>query len=560
MLPVMAAQPTTTDDLNAPAQQAAKPPKGGLARIRNVEIFSTGRHRDKEYTHEDLDDIARNFKKNSWGEGARVRPPVVVGHEEDQELLDNSGIPKMGQPDSLWTETVPCRLCGATGRDPNDPSAACQTCLGTGKQGLLMANLARIPASIAKLINARAYDSVSSEIYPEPPEGVPGRGKMLRRIALLGGELPHLKNLKELPWADYEEYGEKRSVDYDGAAKIIRLSKVRPNGRGGFDCFSEVQMNPTREEMLAKMAEYGADKAKCDAMSDDELREALKQKEAEQHAEDDLNEEELAKLPKDQAMAKYADHFARKFKERGVKIFGDDFDAKKTYTQGAMAFDGSDELRGKNQAGQLRAINAKDPHGDYHPSNHSETLKFSDAQLDSIVQKVTAKVTADITASLKPIQQDIDRFKEDTKKDSIQAFIDSRVKAGKISSRELDRPNGRPNIMDRLMATNGTTPVFSYSEKGKRVEMTALDQAMAEIDARQPVRFGEQAASGKAGSADGNPEDLEIAKVSEHYESFAENFRKIGTTKAEFVDGFKNAKKMRPEISADDFLNVTGRR
>ena len=32
---------------------------------------------------------------------------------------------------------------------------------------------------------------------------------------------------------------------------------------------------------------------------------------------------------------------------------------------------GSDELRGKNKAGQLRAINAKDPEGDYHPSQHT---------------------------------------------------------------------------------------------------------------------------------------------------------------------------------------------
>ncbi|MGH8356226.1 MAG: hypothetical protein ACRESF_01920 [Pseudomonas sp.] len=36
---------------------------------------------------------------------------------------------------------------------------------------------------------------------------------------------------------------------------------------------------------------------------------------------------------------------------------------------------GSDELRGKNKKGQIRAIWAKDPHGDYHPSNESRRPK-----------------------------------------------------------------------------------------------------------------------------------------------------------------------------------------
>jgi hypothetical protein len=35
---------------------------------------------------------------------------------------------------------------------------------------------------------------------------------------------------------------------------------------------------------------------------------------------------------------------------------------------------GSDELRGRNQAGQIRAIWAKDPHGDYHPANESKNM------------------------------------------------------------------------------------------------------------------------------------------------------------------------------------------
>lgn len=61
---------------------------------------------------------------------------------------------------------------------------------------------------------------------------------------------------------------------------------------------------------------------------------------------------------------------------------GDGADKSKT----ADVDEGSDELRGKNQKGQIRAIWGKDPHGDYHPKNQeareiAEKLKKGETRL-----------------------------------------------------------------------------------------------------------------------------------------------------------------------------------
>lgn len=151
---------------------ALRPAK--LAVVRGAEIFSAGVHRGITYTVDDLKDMVTNFAAGK----EQVSPPLVVGHEEDQSFLQDSGLPAAG-----WLIRVYRR--GAK----------------------LFGDFGGIPRSIAKLINARAYKKVSVEIYDEPPEGAPPacKGKMLRRVALLGAELPQVKTLADLPLAEYSE-------------------------------------------------------------------------------------------------------------------------------------------------------------------------------------------------------------------------------------------------------------------------------------------------------------------------------------------------------------------
>lgn len=143
---------------------APRPPRTGIV-LPRVEVFAAGVWQGDVYTIADLDDMVRNFADLY----PTIEPPVKIGHDEDQEF---SGVPAVGWVVRLWRE---------------------------GPK--LFADLEQVFPEIADLIEAGAYKKVSAEIYPknEPPEGVQAQGYIFKAVAFLGGELPHLKHLAELP-------------------------------------------------------------------------------------------------------------------------------------------------------------------------------------------------------------------------------------------------------------------------------------------------------------------------------------------------------------------------
>lgn len=489
---------------------------GGRKTLRGVEVFSTGKHRDQEYTHQKLDEMVANFERFSKGPGALVRPPVVIGHEENQPLLKNSGIPKMGQPSRLWREDVTCRLCNGSGISPEKGERAgkCRICCGTGRQGLLKADLDGLPAKIRRLIKARRYDSVSAEVYSRPPAGVPGEGAMLRRIAILGGELPQIKSLAELPddfddSEDHEEFGEE-------AWRPARLSivEIKTAQGGAFESFFEV-CPMTREELVAALAAKGWNKDILATLPEGALAECERFSECGPKGEP--TDEDWKKMPPEEGAKKYGEHCRDKTKaylERGKKLFGDNWSLE-------------DDSKPKDQ----------------------KAMNFSEEQMDKIVAAVTAK----LTTGLNDVRRDIDTFKESTKKAAISEFIESRLKAGKISPREMDKPNGRPNLFDQLFALDSSTVVHKFSENGKEKALTALDLAMDNIDAR-PSLFSEkfkQPGTGSNNSTLGKDE-AELAEVERFFESHSDELGKVGFTKAEFVETYKKTDaKERAQLLAD---------
>jgi hypothetical protein len=161
------------DLLGPPVTRPAPVPRLKTGRLPAVEIFAAGTHRDRNYTLADLDAMVRNFAANR----GLVDPPAVVGHEEDQPLsqddpLNNTGSPAVGWVSRLWRS-------GAK----------------------LFAEIVGVPARFAELINARLYRKVSAEVYDDARDvaGARGSGCMLRRVAFLGGELPQIKSLADLP-------------------------------------------------------------------------------------------------------------------------------------------------------------------------------------------------------------------------------------------------------------------------------------------------------------------------------------------------------------------------
>jgi hypothetical protein len=163
-----------------------------------TDVFPAGVHKGKPYTPADLADIQKNFRRWSLGPQPLVRVPLVVGHEEDQSW---TGIPAMGQASAIREIERRCPVChGAkTVRLEAGPPETCATCHGDGRLRLLQLRFQDVPPEVADLIRSGAYRRVSAEVYDEPPEGVPGSGKMFRRISLTGGMQPQIKSLRDVP-------------------------------------------------------------------------------------------------------------------------------------------------------------------------------------------------------------------------------------------------------------------------------------------------------------------------------------------------------------------------
>jgi hypothetical protein len=218
---------------------------------KDVEVLDVGTHRGDDYTLADLRDIERNFRVAV----GLVDPPVVIGHEERQPLVDglaeNTGAPAVGWITALRVE----RRKGTDGK----------------VRPVLLADLHHVHPEIAALINARAYRKVSPEIYGEDgyPEDAPPawHGKALRRLALLGGQLPHIKTLRDLPAVRFGEApknGHKR-------AYLSPAGRKRTADGKGWAVFSEVipMDRSTLEDQLKALGWSDAMIEACKSLQDD---------------------------------------------------------------------------------------------------------------------------------------------------------------------------------------------------------------------------------------------------------------------------------------------------
>jgi len=185
-----------------------------VARIDALEIFDAA-----VLPQYDADIILKNMSAIPEKLGISYRIPLVVGHDEDGSWLKDSGYPAAG-----WLESV--RKVGTK----------------------LVATVVDVPKKIAELIRARAYRTVSPEIYTNFGGKM---GPALRRVALLGGQIPHIKTLDDV-MALYAELGEPgvwHAADESGGEYITLKTETDPMDE---------------KELQKKIAELEAAKAQAD--------------------------------------------------------------------------------------------------------------------------------------------------------------------------------------------------------------------------------------------------------------------------------------------------------
>lgn len=162
-----------------------------------VRIFSVAKDSGidtRKYNRDFIKQVAENWNKLQSNETPGIPHPVAfqipladvgIGHEEEQEIAakfsDRTDLPSCGRPDKVWVE---------------------------GDH--LMATLKDVPVRLAADINAGHYSTVSSEFYDNyrTPDGE-RIGPVLRRISILGGEIPRVKNLGRLPKMVFSEYADQ---------------------------------------------------------------------------------------------------------------------------------------------------------------------------------------------------------------------------------------------------------------------------------------------------------------------------------------------------------------
>ncbi len=150
-----------------------KPPKNenplddmeSLHRIQSVEIFSAGKWNGDEYSVKDLDEMVKAFEENK----DHIRPFLKLGHDDNQSLLQQDGLPAAG-----WVENI------------------------YRKGDKLMADFFDMPSKVYELIQRKAYRKVSCEIYMNCQIEDRMYKFVVGAIALLGADTPGVMNLDDI--------------------------------------------------------------------------------------------------------------------------------------------------------------------------------------------------------------------------------------------------------------------------------------------------------------------------------------------------------------------------
>lgn len=177
--------------------------------LKAVPIFMAGSYektaRDKDgnqkvvlfkYDANDLDTMSNNFKTFCTGKNSVYEVPVVIGHEQNQEVLDMTGLPAAGWIRNLWVE----KRKAETPVLSIDGQSLQRRSIGSNEH-FLLADIGGIPQIVAQWIKDGKYRYVSAEVTEPnvPPPGVPCKGRFLLRLSILGATPPHIKQLGPLP-------------------------------------------------------------------------------------------------------------------------------------------------------------------------------------------------------------------------------------------------------------------------------------------------------------------------------------------------------------------------
>lgn len=234
--------------------------KNGLFEIKGVEIFSAGTWNGDKYDVEDLDKMIVAFSEMEKG----FRPPLKLGHDEKQKMLQKDGLPAAGWVGSIYR-----------------------------KGEKLFADFIDIPKKIAELIKNKSYRKVSAEIYWNLSVNEKKFPFVLGAVSLLGADNPGVMNLDDILGLfniTKDKYEIKNYANVDEDAKVMMYDVDISIENGGNDM-------PTIEELQKQLNEKDAELKKFAQIetTTKETVEKLQKEKAEQLKEiETLRQEKIA--------------------------------------------------------------------------------------------------------------------------------------------------------------------------------------------------------------------------------------------------------------------------
>jgi len=144
--------------------------------VLGVPIFATGTHNDEKYTAADLKEMVTAFKELK----GILDPPVKIGHTSDE--FNRALAEKMGiEPELI------------KGENGNGVMAFGWIDDLRVSGNVLYADLADVPQPVAELIESKSYNKVSAEVMFDFKHKDKTYPKVLCGLALLGAELPAVR-------------------------------------------------------------------------------------------------------------------------------------------------------------------------------------------------------------------------------------------------------------------------------------------------------------------------------------------------------------------------------
>lgn len=405
-------------------------------RLPAVEAFETGEHKGDTYTEADLDAMVQNFAKfgphRDMGESHIYEPPAILGHEEEEQaILNATGLPAAGWIDKVWREGS--KLC---------------------------VDISRIPQQVRDWLVAGLYRFCSIGIYLTPPPGIPAEGMMIAHIALLGKSPPNVKTLKPLPapvpdQAAFAVFCDSRQV----------VAVRRPLAKS-LVLFAEVNM--TREQIGQALLAAGVAQATLDKLDDAELQAlyaAMQPAAAATTIQEGGDPAVTAEFNRAEAITALSEFYPLE------ELEGKTDDELKALLE---------EIESKSMMAADENVKKAACQTQTHAQTKAKVQTFSGLEVQRIVQNEIKRQLAPLQLQLASARATIstasklaDQRLNEEKTQKIQAFCDELVRDGKIIPAQV------PTIKTTLMKLDAVKVVTFSDQGGKKHTGTSLDEAMA---------------------------------------------------------------------------------